>query len=71
MKYTYEVWSKDENNKPYLFDTVNTQQECADLIGLSVNQIRERISWRFDDSFNFWHVCRGFRYQIKKIPVNN
>ena len=69
MKYTYEIWTVDENNTPYIFDTANTQQECGDLLGLSTNQIRERISWRFNESFNFWHVRRGFKYQIKKIPI--
>lgn len=69
MKYTYEIWSINENNTPYIFDIVNTQQECGDLLGLSANQIRERVSWKFDESFNFWHVYKGFRYQIKKIPT--
>ena len=69
MKYTYEIWTVDENNTPYIFDTVNTQQECGDLLGLSTNQIRERLSWRFDESFNFRHVCMGFKYQIKKVPI--
>lgn len=69
MKYKYEIWTKDENNTPYIFDTVNTQQECGDLLDLSVNQIRERISWRFNESFTFWHVHKGFRYQIKQIPI--
>ncbi len=69
MKYTYEIWTVDENNTPYIFDTVNTQQVCGDLLGLSVNQIRERISWRFNESFNFWHVHKGFKYQIKKVQI--
>ena len=69
MKYTYEIWTVNENNTPYIFDIVNTQQECGDLLGLSINQIRERIYWNVNESFNFWHVYKGFKYQIKKIPI--
>ena len=70
MRYQYEIWTRD-GNSPVLYQTCNTLAETGSYLDLSVNQVRERMSWSRNVLGNAWHVkFGGFAYQILRKAIH-
>ena len=73
MKNKYQIWTKrssiinpENDGIPELWIECTSMAQVGRILGLSVSQVRERMSWSPNGKLgNVWHVKYGsFCYQI-------